>query len=139
MKHQNIVLGLSCLLLVPGTWGCQSQSSSAGSGRVEPSGTVTHVVLLWLKDPQDAAGRQQIIEASKSFKQIPGVLSVAVGIPLPDTRPTVDTTYDLGIAITMRDKAALEAYGPHPIHQKAANEVLLPRIKSIKAYDIESK
>lgn len=120
-------------------WGCQSKSNSADSGQVEPPGTVTHIVLLWLKDPQDAAGKQKIIEATETFKQIPGVLRVAVGTPLPDTRPTVDTTYDLGIAITMRDRAALDAYGPHPIHAKAANEVLLPRIKSIKAYDIESK
>lgn len=136
MRYTIFVAGLLC---VAALCGCQSNGASTAVGKVEAPGTVTHIVLLWLKDPQDAAGKQKIIEATESFKQIPGVLRVAVGEPLPDTRPTVDTTYDLGIAITMRDREALAAYGPHPIHQKAANEVLLPRIKSIKAYDIEAK
>jgi hypothetical protein len=123
-----------CLLLVVLSLSCQSTNhSTAGSGHVD------HVVLMWLKDPTDHAARQKIIDASESFRQIPGVLDVRHGRPVPSTRPIVDSSFDIGLVITFKDRASLDAYGPHPIHKKAADELILPTTKQIKVYDIESK
>src|SRR5687767_2514551 len=81
-----------------------------------PSGTISHDVLAYPKTPGDAAARQKIVEAAKAFRQIPGVISVEVGQPLlPSTRPVVVKDYDVACVITLESRAALAAYGPHPI------------------------
>ena len=125
MKLHHLCLGLIFLSI-----SCQSSPNSA------PSGHVDHVVLMWLKDPSDHAARQKIIEASESFRQIPGVLDVRHGQPVPSTRPIVDSSFDIGFVITFKDRASLDAYGPNPIHQKAAQELIQPNTKQIKVYDI---
>jgi hypothetical protein len=123
-------LGIVLLLLMSSA-SCQSTGNSAAPGNIE------HVVLVWLKDPADAAAKQKIVEATKTFKQIPGVIDARAGRALPSTRPTVDATYDVGIVVTFKDRASLEAYGPHPVHDKAAKELIIPVMKSIKVYDTE--
>lgn len=101
------------------------------------SGGVTHVVLLWLKQPGDVAAIRQIIETSRGFREIPGVQAVRVGRPLPSTRPVVDATYDVGLAMSFADEAALHAYEVHPQHVKAVREVLRPLAARIRVYDIK--
>ena len=95
-----------------------------------------HVVLMWLKDPSDHAARQKIIDASETFRQIPGVLDVQHGRPVPSTRPIVDSSFDIGLVISFKDRSSLDAYGPHPIHQKAAQELIQPNTRKIQVYDI---
>ena len=125
MKLHHLCLGLIFLSI-----SCQSSPNSALSGHVD------HVVLMWLKDPSDHAARQKIIEASETFRQIPGVLDVRHGKPVPSTRPIVDSSFDIGFVITFKDRTSLDAYGPNPIHQKAAQELIQPNTKQIKVYDI---
>ena len=103
----------------------------------EHSGGVTHVVLLWLKKPGDAAAIDRIIETSREFRSIPGVLGVRAGRPLPSTRPVVDATFDVGLAMSFADEAALAAYEVHPQHVKAVQEVLRPLAARIQVYDIK--
>jgi hypothetical protein len=100
------------------------------------SQTVSHVVLFWMKDPQDAAARKRLVDATETLRQIPGVLHLTYGKAVPSTRPIVDSTFDLGIVITFPDQASLNAYATHPIHVKAAQEVLLPLTKKVQVYDI---
>jgi hypothetical protein len=96
-------------------------------------------VLCWLKTPGDEAGRQKIIETSKRFESIPGVVSVTSGRVLPSTRPVVDSSYDVGILITFTDEAALRAYDGHPTHRKAVDEVLKPLVGKFVVYDFTSR
>ena len=117
--------------------GCQSQHPSPSSEK--PQAAVTHVVLCWLKTPGDAAARQKIIETSKTFESIPGVVSVTCGGALPSTRPIVDSSYDVAILITFTDEAALRAYDGHPTHKKAVNEVLLPLVGKFLVYDFKAE
>jgi len=119
-----------CLVLVLLSVSCQSSPTAA------PSGHVDHVVLMWLKDPTDTTARQKIIDASESFRQIPGVLDVRHGRPVPSTRPIVDSSFDIGLVITFKDRSSLDAYATHPIHAKAARELIQPSTRQIKVYDI---
>ena len=57
-------------------------------------GTVTHVVVVWLKHPGDAGLRQILIDRSKTFTEIPGIQRIDVGMPLPSGRPMVDASFD---------------------------------------------
>ncbi|MEI6534833.1 MAG: Dabb family protein [Verrucomicrobiaceae bacterium] len=93
-------------------------------------------MLLWLKHKGDAQERAKIIATAKSFPaQIPGILAMSVGDPLPSTRPIVDSSFDVGLVIRFENKEALAAYEKHPVHQKAVEEVLKPLTAKIVVHD----
>lgn len=120
-----ILIALTLLLL-----GC------AGAKPVDHGpGTINHVVVFWLKDPGDRAARSELIEVTRTFKQIPGVLSVAAGTALPSTRSVVDDSFDVAINITLRDREALTVYQQHPIHQKAKREKLKLLVRRFVVYN----
>lgn len=115
--------------------GCQSNTAStAYHGELAP-GTVSHVVVCWLNEPGNAEQRHRIIDRSKVFRSIPGVVSVSAGTPLRSTRPVVDSSFDVAIVIRFKDEAALRAYDTNPIHQQAVREVLKPLVKKLVIYD----
>jgi len=96
---------------------------------------VQHVVVMWLKERGNQAARQQIIETSLGFSQIPGVLSVSAGAVLPSERPIVDSSFDVAIVVRLEDADAMRAYLEHPIHKRAAAEILPPLVSKILVYD----
>ena len=110
-------------------------SACAHHGPERAPGTVTHVVICYLKQPGDAAARQKLVEASKEFRAIPGVMDVQVGKVLPSTRPIVVNDYDVGLVITYKDVQAMNDYVTHPIHQKAVREILAPLTSKVVVYD----
>jgi hypothetical protein len=129
-------VALPLLLLVLGVIGSGETSAPSGS---PPRGSVTHVVVCYLKTPGDAAARKQLIEASRAFKSIPGVVSVSAGPVLPTTRPHADSSFDVGIAITFADADAMQAYVKDPIHAKAVKDLLIPLAKDWKSYDFTNE
>lgn len=96
---------------------------------------VHHVVLCWLKDSGNAGHRRQIVEVSRSFKEIPGVLDVKVGESLESDRKIVDDSFDVAISLSFANTKDLAEYLVHPAHEKAKKEVLLPLISRILVYD----
>jgi hypothetical protein len=70
--------------------------------------SVTHVVVAWLKEPGSEGAQQKLIEASRRFEKIPGVVRVTVGRALPSARPVVDSSFDVAVVITFRDETAAE-------------------------------
>ncbi len=100
------------------------------------TGEVEHIVLIWLKDHGNTKQRDQMIAVTKTFqKDIPGIVSISAGEPLPSDRPIVDDSFDMGLVVRFKDKAALSIYEKHPAHVKAVNEVLKPLAGKILVYD----
>jgi len=127
------IVAITALVIVLSLGAC---ASAERAGRVAPpAGTVSHVVICYLKTPGDAAARQKLIDASREFALIPGVLGVEVGKVLPSTRPIVVSDYDVALIITTRDVAALNTYLVHSLHQKAVKEILQPLTSKIVVYD----
>ena len=116
------------LLILMSFTGC------AGLGSRQ-DGALQHVVLAWLKDAGNAEQRARIIEASKSFRDIPGVLDVQAGKPVASDRGIVDDSFDVGILVVVPDEQRLQEYLAHPIHQRAKNDVLVPLVEKILVYD----
>jgi hypothetical protein len=105
---------------------------------VEPAakGKLTHIGLVWLKNPGNAAERQRLIDALHRFaREIPEVRSLSVGQPHPSTSQLVDSTFDVCFTMQFDDQAALDRYGKHPVHQKAAEEAFLPLSAKLLFYD----
>ena len=111
-------------------------SGCAGLG-TRHDGALQHVVLVWLKDAGNAEQRAKIIEISKSFRDIPGVLDVQAGKAVASERDIVDDSFDVGILVVVPDERRLAEYLAHPIHQRAKNDVLLPLVEKILVYDFQ--
>ena len=111
-------------------------SGCAGLG-TRHDGALQHLVLIWLKDAGNAEQRARIIEASKSFRDIPGVLDVQAGKAVASDRGIVDDSFDVGILVVVPDERRLREYLDHPIHQKAKNDVLVPLVEKILVYDFK--
>ena len=114
--------------------GCATASKQATAGKFY------HVGLVWLKVPGNADHRQQISAAAHSFaREIPEVEFLSVGRTLPKRSPLVDASFDICFVMRLEDQAALDRYGKHPVHQKAAQEVFLPLSQKIVFYDFTSE
>lgn len=103
--------------------------------RATSPGRVHHVVLCWLETPGDAEARERIVEASKSFAELPGVVSVKAGPSLPSDRAIVDSSFDVAVVLVFDDRQALATYLEHPEHRRALDEVLKPLVAKIAIYD----
>ena len=100
------------------------------------TGTISHVVVCYLKKPGDAADRQKIVDATRELRSIRGVYDIEVGYALPSTRPMVVSDFDVALVVTFRDAASMQAYVNDPKHQKAVKEVLEPLVSKFVIYDI---
>jgi hypothetical protein len=101
-----------------------------------PSGSVDHVVLIWLKRPGNPQDRQSVKSAADELRAIPGIRFLDHGTPLPSARPVVDDSFDVGFVMRFDSAASLDAYEKNPLHVKKVTDVLLPLSKKILVYDI---
>lgn len=99
---------------------------------------IHHVVLCWLKEPGNLDHQSKIIEATKTFRDIPGVLDAQAGTTVPSNRAIVDDSFDVGILIVVADEESLRTYLEHPVHQEAKNEILVPLVDKIVVYDFKN-
>ena len=114
--------------------GCATASKQATAGKFY------HVGLVWLKEPGNTEHRQKIIAAAHSFaREIPEVEFLSVGKTLPAMSSWHDASFDICFVMRLEDKAALDRYAKHPVHEKAAKEVFLPLSQKILFYDFTSE
>jgi hypothetical protein len=115
---------------------CIAVFFAACSTTPAPSPTVTRVVLVWLRHPGDPAARAQLIRAAQSLQMIPGVLRVETGRPVPGLGPDADRSFDLGVLITFRDRAALQRYEKDPHHLEAIRRYLRPLVRRYEVFNL---
>ena len=95
------------------------------------------MVVIWLKQPGDAAARERVVAASRAFRAIPGVRDLTVGTCLPGSRPIIDNSYDVAISMRFDNAVAMQAYVDHPDHKAAAETILKPLAKKVLVYDFQ--
>ncbi len=100
---------------------------------------VVHVVLVWLKEPGNPEHRQRIIDASREFETIPGVIDISVGEVVTSDRPVVDDSFDVGLYLTFSSVDAMKAYLADDRHQQALREVFRPLSERYIVYDFEDE
>ena len=96
---------------------------------------VSHVVIVWLKQPGNEAMRQQFIQASQRLNDFPGVISRHVGVVSPSDRSIVDDTFDVAVTVTLKNRAALKAYLNDPKHKKILHDKIKPLVNRTVIYD----
>jgi len=97
--------------------------------------TISHVVIVWLKEPGNEAMRQKFIDASQQLSGLPGVINRHVGVVLPSKRQLVDDTFDVAVTVTLKNRAALKAYLNNPKHKKILHEKIKPLVNRTVIYD----
>jgi len=110
--------------------------SCASISPAPKSGSVDHVVLIWLKRPGNTADRQALRQAADELKAIPQVKSISHGTALASERPIVDDSFDVGFVMRFDSPADLHAYEMDPRHVAKVNSVLKPLTKKIVVYDV---
>lgn len=95
---------------------------------------VVHLVVMWFENNGTAEQRKTIIEATRGFAQIPGVLEIRVGEQLKTGR-TGEKWFSIAATVVLENRAALKTYGAHPIHQAALNSDMLKGLQRLETYD----
>lgn len=112
---------------------------NAGTVSAEENKKVTHVVMVWLKQPGNEQQRNAFIKASEQLNDLPGIVNRHVGVVRGSDRAIVDDTFDVAVTVTMESEAALKAYLQNPKHKKILKEKIKPLTNRVVAYDFISQ
>ncbi|MBE0470671.1 MAG: Dabb family protein [Methyloprofundus sp.] len=96
---------------------------------------VSHVIVVWLKEPGNAQMREQFITASRALEQLPGVLSRHVSAVIASDLPKVDDTFDVAVTVTFENAKALKNYMQSQKHKKMLDEQLKPLVNRVVVYN----
>src|SRR5262245_19789360 len=95
---------------------------------------VEHIVLFrWSEDASQEAIDSVVAELRGLKHKIAGVVDLSCGAHLSDRAKG----YTHGLVVRFMDRAALEAYGPHPEHQRVVQNFINPIRADILALDYE--
>jgi hypothetical protein len=127
-----VVMTASCASPRQGASPVPARAASAAR-----AGAVTHVVVCWLNDPNDAQAARKLVDSSLAFWEIPGVIRVQAGprYRAPASRPIDDTSFDVAVVMTFDSPEALRAYQASEPHERSVREVLRPLTRRVVVYD----
>lgn len=95
---------------------------------------VEHMVIFRLKESATAEQREQMLKNLATLKeQIPGIVDLSTGVNFSDR----SQGFNIGLVVRFTDRAALEAYGPHPAHQAVVTEFIRPITDNVIVVDYE--
>lgn len=101
----------------------------------KPVNPVQHVVLLWFTADVTNSWIQQIETETLKLRAIPQVLSLETGQSIKSDRPTVEDSFDLGIAMTFRSVDDMNQYLIDPRHTKFVDTWLKGRLDKMLVFD----
>jgi hypothetical protein len=91
-------------------------------------------VLFKLKSGVTEEQKSAAIQALSGLKnQIDGIVGLTCGQNFSDR----SQGYEIGLVVRFRDRAALEAYLPHPAHRGAVDRYVLPIREEVIVVDYE--
>jgi Stress responsive A/B Barrel Domain len=93
---------------------------------------IQHVVLLRWREDAPESDIEAAVSAMQELREIEGVMTIAFG---RSSGPN-GSGYRHALVAQLRDRAALAIYGPHPIHQRIAAN-LMPLAAEALIFDFE--
>jgi len=81
-----------------------------------------HHVFFWLKNPESATDKQELIKGLKTLAAIPSIRQIHIGVlASTEKRDVVDTSWDVSELMFFDDAAGQKVYQDHPVHQAFVN------------------
>src|SRR5258705_12180417 len=95
---------------------------------------IEHIVIFKWKPGTS----KETIEAAEAGlmglkNKIPGIIEMTCG----DNFSSRSQGYEFGLLVRFTDREALEAYGPHPLHQQVVQTLIAPFREDVIAVDYE--
>ena len=100
---------------------------------------VSHVVVVWLKEPGNVQMREKFVAASRALETLPGVLSRHVSAVIPSDRTIDNDTFDVAVTVTFKDAQALKNYMKSQKHKDMLNKQLKPLVNRVEVYNFGTR
>jgi hypothetical protein len=95
---------------------------------------VEHLVLFKVKSDVNEEAVQAMQDALLGLQNaIPGILDISVGANFSER----SQGFTHGLLVRFEDRAALDVYIPHPAHEDARNNYILPIVDDVLVVDYE--
>lgn len=95
---------------------------------------VEHVVLFKTTPEATPEQKQRALQALRELReQIPGIVDLTAG----ENFSARNQGFDLGLVVRFVDRAALEAYLPHPAHRACVDTWIAPIKADVLVVDYE--
>ena len=96
---------------------------------------IEHIVLFRWKPEATDEQVAAVMEGLRGLKDsVPGILALACGVDFSGRAQG----YTHGLVVRFPDRAALDAYGPHPAHQAVVETQIKPIVSDVLAFDFEA-
>lgn len=99
---------------------------------------ISHVVVIWVKSPEEENSQSIFDAAQRLLADIPGVHAFHVGRMYPTDRPVVDKSYHIALNMQFESMEALNDYQKHPQHVEFVENHLKPQLAKLLVYDFQS-
>lgn len=133
-EPNRLSVGWIGLLLI-----CPAVFLSACAIALPPAPAISHVVLLWLKDPDREQDREQLEQMARNLQRLPGVVRVETRRSLPPIGHNLPEDFDLAIVITFRDRSALRLYENDPRRLEAMRRYLRPMVRRYEVHNLSDR
>lgn len=92
---------------------------AAGPAAAAPAGgKIVHHVFFWLKNPESAADRDQLIAGLRKLASVEVVRSLQIGVPAStEQRDVVDLSFHVSELMVFDNVADQKTYQDHPVHK----------------------
>lgn len=99
--------------------GTFSLARAAAPEKTKPiKGKFVHAVYFWLRDPENAADRQQFLNELNTFIEgVDVIVSRHVGTPAATRREVIDSTYTYSLILSFKTPKDQDIYQEHPLHK----------------------
>ena len=95
---------------------------------------IMHIVLFKWTEEATPEAIQAAVQALRDLKdRVPGILEISCGPNFSDR----GKGFTHGLVVRLMDRAALDAYGPHPDHQRVVHNHISPIRADVLAVDYE--
>ena len=129
LRLHNLIVSISILSLVACTTTLDKQADYQ----------IVHIVLVWLKEPNNEQHIRRIIEIVHQLKEIEEIEELRVGKSIPSKRKIVDDSYDIGLYMIFKNEESMHRYLVHPKHKHAVKTIIKPLTRKIRVHDFLSE
>lgn len=114
-----------------------SACASAPAVTTPGTGSLLHVVALWIKDTAPDDLRARIVEfyTRRLHGSVPGVEVVWIGAARPSDRDVVDDSFSLMSIVRFADSAAEVGWQSHPVHEEL-RALFGTHLAKVTVYDV---
>jgi hypothetical protein len=98
--------------------GAAAMTSGSAAAAPPAAGKIVHHVFFWLKNPDSAADRDQLIAGLRKLAAVDVIRSLQIGVPAStEQRDVVDSSFHVSELMVFDNVVDQKTYQDHPVHK----------------------